>query len=115
MIYLDENRPKDAIKACWKAYSEHVTEYEKEYHSAVSDWKPIAVCNEDEVIGALLAKDGVIHIGIIPEWRGKWASKRVIREMLKYGTKTTLMQDESPAFIERIGFRKKEGWYEFCR
>jgi GNAT superfamily N-acetyltransferase len=115
VIYLDLERPDEAIKAGWIAYRERVPTLEEAYHSAVSKWTAIAVCDDEKVIGVLLADHGVIHLGIIPEYRGRWASKRIIREMLKYGKRTTLMDHEDPKFIERIGFRKTEAGYEFPR
>jgi GNAT superfamily N-acetyltransferase len=108
VIHLDPNRQEEAIAAGWKAYCERVPTYAEAYHRAVAGWSAVAVCDDDKVIGALLLKEGVIHLGIIPEYRGLWASKRVIREMLKYGTRTTMQPDEDLTFIARIGF-KQEG------
>lgn len=81
---------------------------EAAYLKACEAWQVVAVCSGAEVIGALYVRDGVIHLGIKPEWRGRWASKRVIRQMLSYGTTTTVRPDEREQleFIGRIGFVK---------
>lgn len=115
MIHLDESRRDEAIDAGWLAYRERTPDHESSYRDMCKQWQVVAVCNDSQVIGALFAKDGVIHIGICPEWRSKWASRRVIRQMLSYGTKTRLTPDENPEFIERIGFQRKGDWYEYCR
>jgi GNAT superfamily N-acetyltransferase len=117
MIYLDPARRGEAIEAGWRAYAERVPGMEAAYRAACEGWRVIAVV-ADSVIGALFARDGVIHLGIVPEWRGRWASRRLIREMLSYGKTTTLLPNEADSrdFIGRIGFVKanKEGSYVVC-
>lgn len=105
MIRLDPTRRQEAIEAGWMAYRERVPGMESAYRAACEAWQVIAVV-ADRVIGALFARDGVIHLGIVPEWRGRWASRRLIREMLAYGKATTLRPDEDDCreFIGRIGF-----------
>lgn len=104
-LYLDPARRQEAIEAGWLAYRERVPLMEGAYRLACEGWQVIAVV-ADRVIGALFARDGVIHLGIVPEWRGRWASRRLIREMLGYGKTTTLQPDETDCreFIGRIGF-----------
>ena len=113
MIHLDESRRDEAIEAGWLAYKERAPNHERAYRAACKRQRVVAVCSDNEVIGALFERDGTIHIGIRPEWRSKWASRRVIRQMLSYGTKTKLTPEEDPSFIERIGFRCKGEHYEF--
>lgn len=118
MIYLDPARRQEAIEVGWIAYKERVPGMESAYRAACEGWRVIAVV-ADRVIGALFARDGVIHLGIVPEWRGRWASRRLIREMLGYGKATTLLPDEADSqdFIGRIGFVKteQEGSYAVIR
>lgn len=109
MIYLDESRRAEAIEAGWAAYRERIPGLCAAYYATCDGWGVVAVCSDSEVIGALFHKGGVIHLGIVPEWRSRWASKRVIREMLAYGKATTLQPWESDClkFIGRIGFEKQ--------
>lgn len=114
MIYLDENRREEAIEAGWLAYRERLPTSEAQYRAACEAWKVIAVV-ADRVIGALFCLNGVIHIGIIPTWRGRWASRRLIAQMLGHGKRTELMQDEAAcaSFIGRIGFKPgPDGFWE---
>lgn len=110
MIHLDESRRDEATAAGWLAYAERVPGMENDYQEFCKSWQVVAICSDAEVIGALFARNGVIHVGIVPEWRGKWASRRLIREGLAYGTNTTVLDSEPDCieFVSRIGF-KKEG------
>jgi GNAT superfamily N-acetyltransferase len=108
VIRLDPNRREEAIEAGWLAYRERVSGFEEAYRIACETWRVIAVVESGAVIGALFVRDGVIHIGIVPEWRGRWASRRTIREMLSYGRKTTVGGDETGclSFVQRLGFER---------
>ena len=110
MIRLDPARRDEAIAAGWDAYAEHVQGHEAAYRSACERWQVVAVV-ADEVIGALFVDGGVIHLGIVPEWRGRWASRRLLRDMLSYGKSTQMMAAESLAFVKRIkSFDPGFGW-----
>lgn len=101
MITLQPRR-EEAIAAGWVAYSGRVPGMRDAYIKACDGWTVEAVCSDDEVIGALFSKEGVIHLGIVPAWRGRWASRRVIREMLERGTKTEVGPGDDVAWLERI-------------
>lgn len=114
MIHLDPTRRDEAVEAGWRAYRDRVPGLEREYRAMCQAWQVIAVV-ADRVIGALFAKDGVIHLGIVPEWRSRWASRRLIRDMLSYGRATTLLpcETECRAFVSRIGFVETDTGYVF--
>ena len=103
MIHLDAARRQEAMAAGWQAYREHVPGHQDAWERACQGWDVLAVCADDDVIGALLAKDGVIHLGIVPEWRSKWASRRIIRDMMKHGAATKMRAVEPSAdFVARV-------------
>ena len=64
------------------------------YREAVRLWRVVALVSGDEVIGALFHREGVIHIGIVPEWRKRWATRGLLKACFRYGTKTTLLPGE---------------------
>lgn len=101
MIHLADRRA-EAIEAGWIAYSGRVPGMRDAYIRACESWTVEAVCSGDEVIGALFSKQGVIHLGIVPEWRGRWASRRVLREMLERGTKTEIGPGDDAEWLGRI-------------
>lgn len=113
MIHLDETRRDEAIAAGWLAYAERAKGMEGAYQAVCQSWQVIAICADQQVIGALFVRNGVIHVGVIPEWRGKWISKRLIREVLAYGTNTTVLDSEPDCieFVSRLGFRKEGETY----
>lgn len=108
MIALDEARRDEAIEAAWQAYRERLPGLRASFVAACERWQMVAIVSGSEVIGALFVRDGVIHIGIVPAWRGRWASRRLIRQMLGYGTRTTLLDGEAHCaeFIGRLGFER---------
>jgi GNAT superfamily N-acetyltransferase len=65
-----------------------------------------------ELCGAFVAKDNEVHVCVLPEYRGKWFSRRLFRDMTdermrKYGrirTKAIFDDLESNLFIRRLGF-----------
>lgn len=108
---LDHNRREAAISAGWRAYAERCPGMEAQYRAACDGWNASAIVRDGDVIGALLHKQGVVHIGIVPEWRGRWATKGAVREMLSYGSKTQVLdgEDDAKAFVERLGFKNMGG------
>jgi len=108
-VSLDPSIREQAIEAGWRAYESQVPGMEAAYRRVCESWQVVGVKSGDECIGALFAKDGVIHLGIVPEHRNKWASRRIIREMLAYGDRTTIMQGQDETFIRRIGFKQSGG------
>jgi hypothetical protein len=85
--------------------------YAETYRRIVEEWNPVAVCDDNKVIGVLISKSNTIHLAIIPEYRGRWASRRIIREMLKYGTTTD--DGDHRDFVERLGFKRIGSRYEY--
>ena len=113
MITFDPNRRAEAVEAGWRAYSERVPTLRGAYDDVCQRYRVIAICKDSEVIGALFERAGEIHVGVIPEWRGRWLSRRVMREILSYGTKTRVLdsEPESIDFVTRFGFRKQGDMY----
>jgi GNAT superfamily N-acetyltransferase len=101
-VTLDPARRDEAIAAGWRAYADQLPGHEAAYRAACERWQVVAVV-ADEVIGALFVDGGVIHLGIVPEWRRRWASRRLLRQMLSYGKRTEVLVGDSQEFIERIG------------
>lgn len=64
-----------------------------------------------EQMGAIMHKDGHIHIAILPAFRSRWATRRRIRELLGRAAQngkvyTETIQGDIPrqTFVERLGF-----------
>ena len=102
MIRLDPTRKQEAIEAGWQAYAERMPGQEAIYRKGCESWDTVAVCDGDQVVGALFVKNGVIHLGIVPHYRKQWASRRLIRQMLKHGTQTTYSTADEEVFLRRV-------------
>jgi hypothetical protein len=111
VIHLDPHRKSEAIHAGFMACQEELEPYKESYFKTIDSWNPVAVCDDDKVIGALIHKDNIIHLAIVKEYRCKWASKRIIQEMLKYGKMTNA--GSSDDFVERIGFKRIGDMYQY--
>lgn len=79
---------------------------------ALESWDVKAFCEGQDVVGMLMLKDGELHVAVLPEIRGRWLSRRLIREVLgplvqQYGeakTKVAADNETGKDFIRRIGF-----------
>lgn len=85
---------------------------EEDFIYQLNDWT-FAPVGEQEVMGAIMHKDGHIHIAILPEYRSKWATKARIQKLLRQAAignqvYTTCWKDDAERrrFIERIGFKE---------
>jgi GNAT superfamily N-acetyltransferase len=87
---------------------------------------PVSVCGE--LAGAILHKGAEVHACILPEYRGKWYTRKIYKEVLKpiidsHGKLTTAVPDSKPwgrDFVEKFGFKQvryKDGitYYELNR
>jgi GNAT superfamily N-acetyltransferase len=111
MINLDPTRRDEATEAGYQACREELSKFDKEdYRQLMGEWNPVAVCDDEKVIGVLISKNGFVHLAIVPEYRGRWASRRIIREMLRYGTTTD--PGDNDEFVERLGFVRSGNLYK---
>lgn len=103
MIALDPTRRQEAIEAGWVAYRERVPALETLYRQVCESWEVVALVADGDVIGAVFAKNGELHIGVIAQWRGRWASRRVLKACFQYGTHTDLLGSE----VEQLEFVRR--------
>ncbi len=105
---------EEALRAGYRALAGRIhIDYEK-FSKALESWDVKAFCKGEDVVGMLMVKDGELHVAIVPEARGKWLSRRLIREVIgplvkEYGAaKTKVMPDNRAGsdFVRRIGFAK---------
>jgi GNAT superfamily N-acetyltransferase len=113
VITFDPARRDEAVEAGWRAYSERVPTLRGAYDAVCQRYRVIAICNDSEVIGALFELAGEIHVGVIPEWRGRWITRKVIKEALSYGKSTRVLDSEPECidFVTRLGFEKQGDLY----
>lgn len=107
-------RREDALKAGFKALGSRLplgVDYGK-FRTALENWDIKAFCRGDEPVGMLMVRGNELHVAVLPEMRGKWLSRRLIREVIspilqKHGeAKTSVTPDNGVGrdFIKRLGF-----------
>jgi len=77
------------------------------YLNALTDWHVQAIMRGDECIGAVYRKEDEVHVSIVPEWRKKWATKGLLRQVCSKGTSTRVTpgHDYMYGILARLGFK----------
>ena len=96
-----------AVKVGYEAtdWTRHVDEHE--YREAVADWDVKALIRGSECIGAVYRRGEELHVSILPEWRKRWATKGLLRELfgnLPVRTKVTPGHEYMHDILRRLGF-----------
>lgn len=107
---------EEAIKAGYRALAGRISIGYEPFRKALESWDVKAFCRGEDVVGMLMLKDGELHVAVLPEVRGKWLSRRLIREVIgplikEYGAaKTKIVPGRASErdFVTRIGFAKGE-------
>ncbi len=82
-----------------------------DYLSAMESWTIKAILRDGMCIGAVYSNNGEVHASVLPEWRGKWATKGLLREMFNGPVVTTQVvpgHEFMFGILERLGFRKED-------
>ena len=111
MINITNDR-MEALKAGWEALSERAPDIEG---NNFDGFEIKAFKKGDLVIGMLMTRGPELHVAILPEYRRRWLSAGLIKEVLgniidKYGyVITSVMQDNviGQDFVERLGFKRE--------
>lgn len=96
----------EAIAIGYKATDWHEPIAYGQYLAIAAEWDVKAVVKDGEVIGATYFKHGEIHVSILPEWRKRWLTKGLLREILKNATMTRVTPGHEYMFniLKRLGF-----------
>ncbi|MFA5186980.1 MAG: hypothetical protein WC551_10910 [Patescibacteria group bacterium] len=82
------------------------------YEQAFADWVMRALVRDGVCIGAVFTKDDEIHVSVLPEWRRKWATKGLLKQLIggqKVTTRVTPGHDYMYGILHRLGFRQSLG------
>ena len=76
------------------------------YEDALRDWTVRAIRRDGEIIGAVFTKDGELHVSIRPDWRRRWVTKGILRELFAEPVKTrvTAGHEYMRGVLARLGF-----------
>ena len=84
------------------------------YEQLMSDWDVRAVMKNDQCIGAVYFRDGEVHVSILPEWRKKWATKGLLKQILggdSIKTRVTPGHEYMHDVLKRLGFREQNDFF----
>src|SRR5260221_81708 len=73
----------EALLAGFAAMRERLpAEYSFEtFCERLADWRVDAFCDGERAIGMLMVRGAELHVAVLPEVRGRWLSRRLIREV----------------------------------
>ena len=82
------------------------------FNRMLEDWDVEYIEINGTRVGVFFNKGTEIHFSILPRYRGKWLSKRLVRKLLsplldKYGFITTMVPDNKPhghKIVQKFGF-----------
>lgn len=88
----------------------------EDFSAKLADWDVRAFCDGDRAVGMLMTKGPELHVAVLPEVRGKWLSRRLIREVFRpllsaYGAAQTRVMPENETgkdFVSRLGFEGRD-------
>jgi len=78
-----------------------------EYEKISKDWNVRLITKGNVPIGAIYSKNGETHVSILPEWRKRWLTKGLLKEILAdmRFTKVAKGHDFMYSILERLGFK----------
>jgi GNAT superfamily N-acetyltransferase len=78
-----------------------------DYATAMRDWDIKVIQRNDSYIGAAFFRNDEIHVSVLPQWRGKWITRGLLRELFsadRVTTKVTPGHDYMFDILRRLGF-----------
>lgn len=105
---------EEALKAGYRAMLERIPALDfATFCAKLADWDVMAFCRGEQAVGMLMTRGNELHVAVLPEVRGKWLSRRLIREVIgplvrKHGeAKTSVVPGNSNGadFVSRLGFK----------
>lgn len=80
------------------------------YENALADWTVRLMEHKGEPVGALYTKGYEFHVSIVPEWRGRWATRSTLKAMIQTPvsiTRVTPGHERVHGFLKRLGFEHR--------
>ena len=82
------------------------------YSSQLAEWDIRLIERDGEPIGAVYSHDGEVHASVLPEWRGRWATRGILRQLFagdRVFTKVSPGHDDMYGILKRLGFTRTDG------
>jgi FMN phosphatase YigB (HAD superfamily) len=82
------------------------------YEAALSDWDVKVIARDGLAIGAAYFKGPEFHVSILPEWRRKWLTRGLLKELIAEPvsvTRVTEGHEYMHGILKRLGFEDRGG------
>ena len=83
-----------------------------DYEDALTEWDIRLMEASGEPIGAVYTNGPEFHVSVVPEWRGKWATRSTLKAIIPEPdamTRVTPGFDHVGGYLERLGFEHRGG------
>lgn len=107
--YLTDNRELGLKIGYETANWQSPISYEQHVEIA-RDWSVKTIERDGRTIGAVFEKDGEVHCAILPEWRRKWLTKGLLRQLIAHPAFHTRVDDGHEYMYDiltRLGMKRR--------
>lgn len=92
----------------------------EDWATRIADWEFKPIYQDSNLAAVVMVKGNEVHVVVDKKYRGKWLSRKVIRNILgtiikEYGhviTSTGFGDEDAAKFIERLGFEPEVTVYK---
>ena len=111
MIRLEDHR-STALQVGYMATDWNEPPRFDQYAASLESWNVRLMMRGPEPIGAVYTKGPEFHVSVLPEWRGRWATRSMLRTLIAEPVSITRV---SPGFehvaglLLRLGFKDHGG------
>lgn len=82
----------------------------KDYDDALTEWEVLVIERDGKAIGAAFKKGPEFHVSVLPEWRGRWATRGLLNSLIEQPvsiTRVTPGHDRVHGILKRLGFEHR--------
>ena len=83
----------------------------EDYARSLQNWDVKAIVRNDTCVGAAYFKDGEVHVSVLSEWRRRWATRGVLKELFAHDNAHTRIMpghEHMYGIFDRLGFKARE-------
>ena len=86
----------------------------EDYASALDDWTVDLLTRDQQPIGAVFTRDAEFHVSILPQWRGRWVTRGLLKKIIptpRAITRVTPGFEHVGGYLIRLGFERQGIYY----
>lgn len=102
-----DDRRVGLIVGYWATDWSHEISFD-DYADRLKDWIIRVIERDGEPIAAVYTKGDELHVSVMPQWRGKWLTKGLLKELFdgkRVTTRVSPGHDYMYSILHRLGFR----------